>query len=196
MVHLARPSLLLLLLLLLGLSAGCSQAGGGDDEAGPDAAPFGDFETDGGVQAACTAPAALPPGLLTGAAATRSAELVAVFRSAQPSPPFDVYQLELWTGVAPFAGPIVPGTYAIEGAQTDYATCGLCLLLMGDTDEAGFARQQYVADSGVVTIDSVDQFSITGTISEVSMVSFNNGEPGRCRTFVGGTPFAAPIQPR
>lgn len=195
MVHLARPSLCSALLLLGLPAAACSPAGDGEDGAGPDAALFGDFDTDGGVQADCTAPAALPPGLLNGAAATRSAELVTVFRPAQPSPPFDVYQLELWTGVAPFAGAIVPGAYAIEGAQTDHATCGLCVLLMGDTDESGLARQNYIAESGVVTIDSVDQFSITGTISDVSMVSVDS-PPGRCRTFVGGTSFAASMQPR
>lgn len=177
--------------------AGCASDRDGEADI-VDAGVFGgDLGPDGGLDGGlddCTAPSALPPGLLQGAQATGSEAIVAVFRPAQPSPPFDVYELELWTNVAPFTGAITPGTYAIESAQTDYGTCGVCVLLLGDANEVLQPRQHYIAESGVVTIDSVDESSISGTISDVSMVSFNNGPPGRCRTFVGATSFAASIR--
>lgn len=53
-----------------------------------------------------------------------------------------------------FASGIAAGTYTLEGAELDPATCGLCVLLVADvsdTREPGF----YLATGGMVEITSV-----------------------------------------
>src|SRR6266545_1089886 len=99
---------------------------GGDGEAdgggGPNAA-------DAGTDTACTAPDSMPAGLLVAGVAARDEDALAVFNSRDLSPPRDMYQLELWQNIAPFSGTLVPGTYVIEGTQTEYDTCGVCVMI-------------------------------------------------------------------
>jgi hypothetical protein len=202
-----RSGLHLLALVGAALAAsGCAVVDGfgGDDDSSdsveeePDAGgagrDAGDLEPDAGRAVECAAPSSMPFGMLTGGSATRTADFVAVFGSTELQPPRDIYQLELWQDILPFRGTVAPGSYVIGGPQTDYDTCGVCLLIYGDADELGVARQRYIAESGVVTIDFVDDFTITGSITQASLVSFDDGPRGACRTSVGPTMFNAIIQ--
>ena len=171
-------------------AAGCAVVDGlkGNDEStdggGVDASPDAD----------CAAPSSMPIGMLAGGTAVRTDTFLAVFASRETVPPRDIYQLELWQDLLPFTGTIEPGQYVIEDAQTEYDTCGVCVLIYGDTDVDGFARQHYIAESGVVNIDFVDDSTISGSISTASLVSYDDGPRGACQTTVGPTPFNAVIQ--
>jgi hypothetical protein len=83
-------------------------------------------------------------------------ELGALFRFDDPAlRPLVVY-LDLVDGRTVFADGFTAGTFTIAGAETDLRTCGVCLLLYGDVDEAtGEAKQVFLAQAGTVTIDEV-----------------------------------------
>jgi thiol-disulfide isomerase/thioredoxin len=54
---------------------------------------------------------------------------------------------------APFTGPTVPGSYALE--DKDYKTCSLCATLFEDCDASG-CKRMYLATEGTVEITSLD----------------------------------------
>lgn len=77
--------------------------------------------------------------------------------------PTDELQLEFYRGAGAFAGyPIAPGTYQISGDETQYATCGVCVLLVANVSPAVAGRApddpdaDYLATAGTVEIVSVD----------------------------------------
>jgi hypothetical protein len=66
----------------------------------------------------------------------------------------DILSLDLWSGMGAMAGGVVPGTYTIAGADTDFTTCGLCVYLRGNVG-SNLPGSLQMATGGTVTITSV-----------------------------------------
>jgi len=77
---------------------------------------------------------------------------------------FDV--LELSSYFADFGGPTQPGSYSF--ADSNYATCGLCLLAFEDCDSWG-CRKVFYADAGELNIVDLGQAGgkFSGNIHQV-----------------------------
>ena len=68
--------------------------------------------------------------------------------------PFQRLFVSMHAGMGVFAGgAIEPGTYIIEGDETDFSWCGACVYLA--IDDGDTPSTQYMARSGKVQIDSV-----------------------------------------
>lgn len=65
----------------------------------------------------------------------------------------DLIQLELYKNSGAITN-IAPGTYPIQGDDTNYKTCGVCVRLLTDATSMAYA-DDYLATSGTVTITSV-----------------------------------------
>lgn len=161
--------------------------GGNEDEepAAPDASVESDAMNDG--PAAC-------PGLLpsydlanvdfTGYARPRDAgdpTSPTVFGLAtilDQGPPTDLFEIQLWGGFGVFADAVGPGTYPIEGTETNLNDCGLCALVFGDMAANGSTNMVLVAQSGTFTIDAVNLeagASFRGTAPVVEYRQVNSG---------------------
>lgn len=99
-------------------------------------------------------------------------------------------------GVFGDGGPIEPGTYALAGAEVDFATCGVCLLVHGDRDPlTGVPRQSYLASGGSVTIDSVYP-TLAGSLRDVTLSTVASGQGGApstenaCTTAIAAATFS------
>jgi len=89
--------------------------------------------------------------------------------NADASP--DVLDIELYKGFGVFTtGEIRTGTYTITGDEANYATCGVCVLLLADVNTtSGAPGSLYMATGGTVNITSVSP-NITGTLSNMTFV--------------------------
>lgn len=76
----------------------------------------------------------------------------------------DVVVLELYEGKGAFSGPPAVGTYPLTGAELNYATCGVCVLLAADYADGG---PSYFATGGSVTLSSVNG-QLTGILDDVT----------------------------
>jgi hypothetical protein len=77
---------------------------------------------------------------------------VAFLGALQPGPTADTLDIQLIQGMGAFAGgPPAAGTYALTGAETQLATCGVCVVI-----EAGTPREYYAAQRGTLVIETVD----------------------------------------
>ena len=73
----------------------------------------------------------------------------------------DRVAVELYDTFGVFAGGITPGVYSLSGDELNYATCGLCVLLLGDADPVtGEPAAYYMATGGVVEV-----LSVAGTLT-------------------------------
>ncbi|HEY3446019.1 MAG TPA: hypothetical protein VGK67_06610 [Myxococcales bacterium] len=111
--------------------------------------------------------------------------------NAQP----DTVRLELYqqaTGI--FTGGIVPGTFALSGAELQYKTCSLCVRVI---DELG---KIYMPTGGTVTLAAVGT-RLTGTLTNVAFqevtiaADFTSTPvtPGGCTSNIASMPFDAAI---
>lgn len=67
----------------------------------------------------------------------------------------DLLMVELWDGFGVFGGGVArAGTFTLTGAETDYDTCGVCVLLAANVANNTPAKL-LLATSGTVTITSV-----------------------------------------
>ncbi len=156
--------------------------GGGDD--GPaviDAAG-------GGIDApaACTISSANfnDAGALQGAAffeanPQNAAEYTITVQGAlEAAEPTDLLVLQFYTGYEPFGTeaaptPVVPATYNLTGAQTSFATCGVCARIATNATTTG-SDDDYFATGGSVTVGAVgDAVGETLTVS-LSNVTFTH----------------------
>lgn len=80
--------------------------------------------------------------------------------------PFQRMFVTLHQGMGVFAGAVEPGTYVIEGDETDFSWCGACVYLA--VDDGDTPSTQYMARSGKVTIDSVGA-EVHGEITAVEL---------------------------
>ena len=76
--------------------------------------------------------------------------------------PFDELQI-LSYQAAPYNGPASPGSYPLEG--TNYADCGLCVLLVTDCDDAYSCDEVYFVSEG--TLDVADFGDASGRFRAV-----------------------------
>ena len=91
--------------------------------------------------------------------------------------PPTVMFLEFYNDYAPFGnsttpGAIAPGTYTINAAQADYATCGACLRIYTKVEQVGMmlnVSQKYMPNGGTITINS-----ITPTVGGAIDVTLSN----------------------
>jgi hypothetical protein len=97
----------------------------------------------------------------------------------------DLVQLELWDNYGVFDGGTAhTGTFTLSGAETDYDTCGVCVLLLANVANDTPAKM-LLATSGTVTITSVGttagqmtQATINNaTFGEISFVANEGYEP-------------------
>jgi len=67
--------------------------------------------------------------------------------------PADVVYVEIWPS---FGGPSTPGTYDLQlNGNHNYETCGLCPLLMANTNASTGPEKLFYADTGTVEITSI-----------------------------------------
>lgn len=88
----------------------------------------------------------------------------------QPIP--DVISVELWDGYGAFAnGMARTGTFTISGDETDYDTCGICVLMAANLVNNTPAKL-LLATTGTVTVTSIATEAGQTTEVEVSNASF------------------------
>ena len=111
----------------------------------------------------------------------------------------DVAVIQLYKGFGAFAaGEIAPGTYPIAGDETQYATCGVCVLVVPLED----ADAPYLAQAGAVTITSITP-NLAGSVADVALVHVElddeqvstPAEDG-CATAITAATFDAVVVPR
>lgn len=87
--------------------------------------------------------------------------------------PADVLKVELYGGFGVFSsGTIAPGTYQLTGGELNYATCGVCLRVLTNTDPStNMYEHDYLATGGTVTISAVGTAAgqqFTATLSNIT----------------------------
>lgn len=126
------------------------------------------------------------------------------FVNADPQP--DRLIVGLFEGAGAFsAGPVVPGTYEIQGAELNFATCGLCVRIVPDVGPDGepVDKDGYLATGGSVTITSVTP-NLAGSVSNITFehvviipgdyVSMPHADG--CQTALTSASFDAPVEAR
>lgn len=120
-------------------------------------------------------------GMLSGAAGSQTqsstttqrvsfVEAVSPLTASQATP--DVVYVELWDGYGAFTGAAAhAGTFTIAGAETDYDTCGVCVLMLADVAN-NTPTKLLLATSGTVTITSVGTATGQTTEATVTNASF------------------------
>lgn len=111
----------------------------------------------------------------------------------------DVLDIEIYDGYGVFTSGIVPGTYNLTGDDLDYASCGLCVLIIGDQTQS--SGDPYMATSGSITITSIGPtgtFAGTGTnlkFAHVSIAQDNTMTPVNdgCNSSIASVSFSATV---
>ncbi len=112
----------------------------------------------------------------------------------------DLFDIEIYDGFGVFTNGIQPGTYDLKGDELDYATCGLCVLVLGDSSSS--SSDPYMATGGSITITSISPngtFAGTGTnltFTHVSIDQSNTSTPlnDGCNTSIASVSFSATVQ--
>jgi hypothetical protein len=149
---------------------------GGDDGASlPIDAPGGTIDA---PPAACTISTTSfgDKGALTGvatfAASTMNPALyrIALQAALEGAEPTDVLFIDFFTGYEPFGTQqaptaVMPGTYNLAGAQTDFATCGVCVTMGTNATMTGY-EDDYMVTGGTVNLTALgDAVGETLTLS-------------------------------
>ena len=120
--------------------------------------------TDGGGSAACTASSSYTPTFAAsdeqaGFQGSGSAEVIIAGAPLNADATPDGLDIELYAGFGAYPTAITTGTVQITGAETSYADCGACLLILTDLDSSGAETDDYMATGG-----SLNLTTITGTL--------------------------------
>jgi hypothetical protein len=77
----------------------------------------------------------------------------------------DVVFISLWDGYGAFmGGTIHTGTFTLGGAEGDFTSCGVCVLMGGDYDPTTMmTTQDFIATGGTLTVTSLSPFQGTLT---------------------------------
>jgi hypothetical protein len=114
-----------------------------------------------------------PAGVATQGTTTQKVYFVGAptsLTASQATP--DVLQVELWDGYGVFAGGAAQtGTFTISGDETDYDTCGVCVLMLANVANNTPAKL-LAATSGTVTVTSIGSAAGQTTQVTVSNASF------------------------
>ena len=91
---------------------------------------------------------------------------------------------------------VVPASFYIEGKETGFETCHVCVTIYGDLDPVtDHERQLYHAQSGRVTIDSAEG-TLSGSLQGVVLQELDRSTdlpaPGGCETRID-VAFSAPL---
>lgn len=93
-------------------------------------------------------------------------------------PPIDLFEIQLWSGFGAFSEEVAPGTYPIQGPDTDLNDCGLCALIFGDLATNGSTSMVLVAQNGTITIDAIELelgASFRGSVEQIEYRQVNTG---------------------
>jgi len=123
--------------------------------------------------------------------------------SLNADPKFDNLSLQLFKGLGAFStGEIVPGLVALSGAESNYETCGACVLIYTDLDpDAGFMEDSvYMATGGTINLMTLTP-NIKGTLSNVSFThvtidpdnNFRSTPVGDCDAVLMSMAFDFPV---
>jgi hypothetical protein len=107
----------------------------------------------------------------------------------------DVIYVELWDGFGAFAaGPARTGTFTISGDETDYDTCGVCVLVLANYAN-NTAAKMLAATSGTVTVTSIGTAAGQTTAVTLTNISFTEIALQADQTYqaVAGSTCTSPI---
>jgi hypothetical protein len=149
-------------------------AGGIDAASNIDAAPAACTvsTTSFGDKGALTGSATLDVGTATADPKDDILEFDALLETTQPA---DAIAVILYAGYGAFTDAqgmpkaVTPGTYPLTGDETNFATCGVCVLLATNATSTGY-DDDYMATGGTVTITQAGTAvggTLTGTLTNV-----------------------------
>jgi hypothetical protein len=154
---------------------------------------------DGSELPRCLAPATYGTPSLGDQVASHSGDVYSVGGSIVPDA--DVFQLQLYAGFGVFADGVVPGIYEIAGAETQFATCGVCAFVAAElAPETTFEDPDriYMARAGTVEITSLTP-TLSGSVSNLVLdhVRIDMGTDsivvGDCQTTIERLVFSATV---
>ncbi|MEO8702233.1 MAG: hypothetical protein ABI867_19470 [Kofleriaceae bacterium] len=120
--------------------------------------------------------------------------------------PPDVMLIQLYKGFGVFATDFpttFPATIPLTGDEAQFASCGACILVLGDIGSDGMATgDPYLATGGTLTLTSISPM-LTGTISniELTRVTIDDQDtsapsPDGCTSSVDSMSFTATPDPQ
>lgn len=119
-----------------------------------------------------------------------------------PDVKFDDLSLQLFKGLGAYTtGEIAPGVVALSGPETNYETCGACVLIYVDLDPANEFMDDgvYMATGGTINLMTVTP-NIKGTLSNVSFThvtidadTFHSTPVGDCTSTMTSMAFDFPV---
>lgn len=183
---------------------------GGDDDGNPmlvDAGP-GSGGEDAPPAANCTAAAtygSVTPTLQEAYSYTEEGDTspyaITSFADLNSDPSPDVLLIEYWAGIPPFGDTLSVPTSPIQLAeQSDYATCGACVLIQTDYTQAG-GTHDYLATGGTLQLTMLSPTKVAGTLTNATFQHVNiegftsTPDPDGCTSSIGSMSFTADVQP-
>lgn len=149
--------------LLCAALAACGGGSGSNDAPAVDAGPAADANTNGQADAgtntvACTVvPDFKDLGAIDGSViADAENEYLSIDAVVNVGPPQDLYVIELFGGYGAMTDGLATGTFTLSGDETNYNTCGVCVSVLAEFDPMTGPTMTYIAQSGTVTITSVE----------------------------------------
>ncbi len=154
----------------------------------PDAAPQGNGGEQGEclVQSSYGALGTLPQQAATLRAQQNAAGNVYRLTAQLDAVTNDYLVIELWEGYGALAanGQLTPGTYTIGAQDSDYDTCGACVMLSADFDpQTGNVAKRFIATAGTVTVTNVNG-NLAGSVSGIA---FKERDPQTNAPLAGST---------
>jgi len=184
-----------------GGTGGGAGRGGNCGTGGSAGSTGGATGTGGGAGTACAAPANYGDlGVFSLPSATQTFGNDTTWNSRIDSAPAHYILMSLVSGYGVFSPDVKTGVFSISGAETQYATCGLCLMLER-LDAQGNSDAIYMASGGVATISSITG-KLTGKLTNVTFQhvtldgAFNpvsTPHPDGCTTAISNLSFDLPI---
>lgn len=124
--------------------------------------------------------------------------------NADPEP--DVLMIDLYRDYGAFeAGwPTAwPVTIPLQGDETNYATCGACILAMTDFTQDGATGDPYLATAGTLTLDMVSPTLMKGTLKDIGFTQVfidpdtaeSHVHPDGCSASMTSLAFEATVEP-
>jgi hypothetical protein len=115
--------------------------------------------------------------------------------------PGDYLYIDLYEMFGAFeGGPIATGTFTLTGDDSAYSTCGACVMLGAQVDDAGNVDDWYFARSGILNLTSVTT-RLTGSLQNVMLYRVRTDADGNpsddatfdCETKITSASFDLPI---
>jgi len=117
-------------------------------------------------------------------------------------PKFDDLSIQLFKGLGAYTtGELVPGVVALSGPETNYETCGACVLIYVDLDPDNEFMDDgvYMASGGTINLTTLTP-NIKGTLSNVQFThvtidpdTFRSTPVGDCTSTMTSMAFDFPV---